>query len=381
VTANAPEAPDARVIRQAFDAAPELTVGLEDEVMLLAPDSLELLPVASQLLGRLAGDARFKLELPASQLEIVTPVATAVGTLREALLQARRDLAARGDGLVRLAAGGVHPFSCGLGELNQLPVYEHTFREYGQVAERQLVCALQVHIAVGDAERALSVYNAARSYLPLLAALGANAPVYEGRDTGLASVRPKLSGLLPRQGIPPAIASWEELAETFHWGRAAGFFPEPRTWWWELRPHVRYGTLEFRVPDAQTTVDEAIALAALVQALVAWLGERHAGGERLEVAPSWRIEENRWSACRYGVGGTMADLCSGAPESTSELLYELIETLTPFARRLGGGDGLSRAGQMVAANGAARQRRVFELGGPMELARWLAERFLFAGAG
>src|SRR5205085_6691918 len=97
------------------------------------------------------------------------------------------------------------------------PRYEPVMRAYGPIASRQLVCALQVHVSIGDADRALAVYNAARSYMPLLAALAANAPFYESRDTGLASVRPKLGELLPRQGVPPAIESWEAYAEPFRW--------------------------------------------------------------------------------------------------------------------------------------------------------------------
>jgi carboxylate-amine ligase len=278
--------------------------------------------------------------------------------------------------LVTLASAGVHPFSSGVGELNQLDRYRQTFEEYGAVASRQLVCALQVHVAVGGADRSLAVYNAARSYLPLLAALAANAPLYEGQDTGLASVRPKLSGLLPRQGVPPSIDSWGRLAEAFRWGATAGAFSEPRTWWWELRPHPRYGTLEFRVPDGQSTVADAIAVAAVVQALVVWLAARHDAGERLEVAPSWRIEENRWSACRHGVTGTMADLHTGAPSATSELLLALIEQIGPEAERLGAGPALAHARELVGHNGAIAQRQVFAAAGAVAVAGWLAKRFL-----
>jgi carboxylate-amine ligase len=371
----------AEALRAAFDRAAPYTVGIEDEVMLLHPETLELAPVAQELLERMDGDERFKLELPASQLEILAPISTDVSEVGQGLLEARRAAAAHAEGLVSLASAGVHPFSSGVGELNRLERYRQTFEEYGSVASRQLVCALQVHVAVGGADRALAVYNTARAYLPLLAALAANAPVYEGQDTGLASVRPKLSGLLPRQGVPPSIDSWDTLADAFRWGAAAGAFPEPRTWWWELRPHPRYGTLEFRVPDGQSTVADAIAIAAVAQALVVWLAERHDAGERLEVAPSWRIEENRWSACRHGVTGTMADLRTGAPSATSELLHALIERLAPVAKRLGAGPALGHAWELVGHNGALAQRQVFAAGGARQVAGWLATRFLHSAGG
>jgi glutamate---cysteine ligase / carboxylate-amine ligase len=371
-------------LRAAFDRAPSYTVGLEDEIMLLDPETHELAPVAQELLGRLDGDERFKLELPASQLEIVTGVGRDIGALGRALLEARRTLAESAREIALPACAGVHPFSSGSGELNGLERYRSTIEEYGAIARRQLVCALQVHVAVGDADRALAVYNAARSYLPLLAALGANAPFYEGRDTGLASVRPKLAELLPRQGVPPILDTWGQYADAMRWGAASGAFDRPQTWWWELRLHPAFGTLEFRVPDAQQTVADAIAIAAVTQALVAWLGERHDAGERLDAAPTWRIEENRWSACRNGTAGTMADLQTGARRATRDLLLELLETIAPLARRLSGEPAttaIEHAAALVAHGGAARQRSVAAGGDIRAVAASLAERFLHAATG
>lgn len=344
--------------------------------MLLGPENFELVARATDVLAQLDGDPRFKLEMPASQIEIVTPASPTLDEAVASLRDGRRRLAERTSGLVRLAAAGVHPSSPGIGELNRLERYERTIREYGVRARRQLVCALQVHVSVGDADGALAVYNAARSYLPLLAALAANAPFYEGHDTGLASVRPELAQLLPRQGVPPEIESWEAYAGAFRWGASSGAFDDPRRWWWELRLHPGFGTLEFRVPDAQSTVDDAAAVAATVQALVVWLAERHRGGERLSVAPTWRIEENRWLACRDGVQGQIADLQSGILKPTSTVLAELLATLQPIAARLGSAPALERASRMLDVGGAVAQRRVAERAGVGAVARWLSERFL-----
>jgi glutamate---cysteine ligase / carboxylate-amine ligase len=372
---SGPGSTSAATLRATFDAAEQYTVGIEDEVMLLQPDTLELAPRAAEVLALMDGDQRFKLELPASQIEIVTPPTPRVPDAAAALLAARRELAERTRGVVCLAGAGVHPTSSGIGQLNQLPQYEHTIREFGAVAERQLVCALQVHVAIPGADRALAVYNAARSYLPWLAALAANAAFYEGRDSGLASVRPKLSELLPRQGVPPAIDTWETYAAALAWGAQTGAFPGARTWWWELRPHPRFATLEFRVPDAQATVADAAAIAALIQGLVVWLAERHDSGERLPVATTWRIEENRWSACRHGVEGMMADLESGTLRPTRDCLTELIDALEPIAARLRAGGALAHARTMVELNGAIAQRAAAGDGGAPAVARWLAERF------
>lgn len=360
---------------EVFDTVKPFTVGLEEEVMLLDPETLELLARGPELLERLPADGRFKLEMPASQLELLTSprpdVPAAVAELREA----RRALLAGLGGLARPAVAGVHPFSPPEGALNPGPRYAHTEREYGAVARRQLVCALQVHVAVGGAERTLAVYNGLREQLPLLAALAANAPVYEGRDTGLASVRPKIAELLPRQGVPPALGSWEELERELRWGKAAGSVPEPSSWWWELRPHLDFGTLELRVPDAQTTLADAGAIAAVAQALVAWLAEGHARGERDEPVPGWRIEENRWAACRHGVQGRFADLRSGEVKPARDCLYALLDELEPVAARLGSAAELGHARRLVEENGALRQRAVAAEAGARGLAVWLAKRF------
>jgi carboxylate-amine ligase len=370
-----PQTPAAEELRAAFDGGSRYTVGVEEEVMLLDPATLELVPRAPQVLDRLDGDRRFKLELPASQIEIVLPPYGGVGEVESALEEARARLLSVCDGLARPATAGVHPFSAGTGQLNHTPRYAGIIREYGSVAARQLVCALQVHVSVGDSRRALAVYNSMRSYLPLLAALAANAPFYEGCDTGLASVRPKLSGLLPRQGVPPAIESWETYAEILRWEARGETFPKARAWWWELRPHPRFGTLELRVPDAQCTVPDAVAVVAVIHRLTAWLGARHDAGELLSVAPGWRIEENRWSACRHGVGGTMVDLETGDRHSTRSMLHGLLDAVSETGYELGGERQLERARAMVEHNGAIRQRRAAGRGGARTVAAWLAERF------
>ncbi len=247
---------EAQALRRRFDADREQLIGLEEEVMAVDPRTLDLLPRAAALLALPGGeDPRFKLELPASQIEIVTAPHRTVGELVAELTGARRALACAAGGEAAFLAAGVHPFAPAEGELNAGAHYAEVAADYGIVARRQLVCGLHVHIALRGAERTLAVYNAMRAYLPMLAALAANAPVHEGRDTGLASIRPLISGMLPRQGVPPPMASWEELAEELAWGARTGRLQRLRGWWWELRVHAELATLEVRVADAQSSVE------------------------------------------------------------------------------------------------------------------------------
>jgi carboxylate-amine ligase len=321
--------------------------------MLLDPETLDLAPHAPDVIEALGGDRRFKLEMPAAQVEIVTAPHTTVAEAAHELAQSRAALAAAG---FRLAGAGAHPFASGLGPLNPGPRYEAIGAEYASVARRQLVFGLHVHVAVRGADRALAVYNALRSYLPELAALAANAPFYEGSDSGLASVRSRISGLLPRQGVPPAFESFDAYEQALRW---CGF-DDPRQWWWELRLHPRLGTVEVRVPDTQRTVAESAALGAVVLALVTHLGERHDAGERLPVADSWRIDQNRWSACRHGLDGEMADLRTGERRPTRERVAALLDEL-----------GVP----MPAGDGAARQREIAAVRGLRGLVEWLADGF------
>ena len=366
---------DEASVRAVFDGEGDLSVGIEEELMTLDPETFDLSPVAAQVIEAAAMDGRVKSELPAAQLETVTSPCATVGAAAEQVYENRRAVARAADRFAKLGAAGVHPFAEPRGVVTTERQRRPLVVEYGEVARLQLVFGLHVHVRVGGADRALAVYNALRSYLPELAALAANAPFIAGVDTGMASVRPKISELLPRQGVPPAFANWHEYSDAMSWGDAAGAFDHPRMWWWELRPHPGFGTLELRVPDQQTTVAETAAVAAVVQSLVAQLADRHDAGERLPVHPTWRIEQNRWSAARHGLKGVLADLDSGEAGPTRTRVRALIEALEPVTGRLGCAGELREAHSLAASGGAERMRAAAD-GDPCRAAAWLADRFL-----
>jgi glutamate---cysteine ligase / carboxylate-amine ligase len=366
--------PDA--LRAAFEVPSAMTVGIEEELMLLDAHSLDLAPRSPEVLAATGGDPRFKPELPAAQLEIAVPPAVSVPEAAAGLRAARAEIAGVAAPDARLAGAGAHPFASPEGVVNPAPRYQRLAAEFGRVIRHQLLFGLHVHVAVRPADRALAVYNALRSYLPDLAALAANAPFYAGADTGLASVRPKIADILPRQGVPPEIPTWDALADYLTWGRASGAVPEPGQWWFELRLHLAYGTVEVRVPDVQTTVADTAAVAAVVHSLVAWLAERHAAGDELPVDATWRVAENRWAACRHGVEARLADLRPGQVLTVRERLHALLDELEPVAARLGCAAELAGARELIGDNGAVRQRAVAAERGVHGLVEWLAERFL-----
>ncbi len=361
--------------RALLDGVTDLTIGVEEELMLLDADTLDLLPEAARVRAELAGQVSMRTELPAAQVETASPVCATIAEAAAQLTAARKTLAAGVEGWARLAGAGTHPFANPEGVLVDDPKYAGLVEEFPWVLPRQLVFGLHVHVAVRGADRALAVHNALRSYLPELAALAGNAPLHDGRDTGLASIRPKLSELLPRQGVPPAFASWEERAALERWGRRGGVFPTAGEPWYELRAHDEHGTIELRVPDTQSTPEEAAGALALAAALIATLAERHDAGEPLPVHDHTRIAENRWRAMRHGLAGTLLDLDSGDPRPTRARLAELIDAVAPAAGRLGGARELDHARALLTRNGAERQRALHAEHGPRGVVAWLADAF------
>ena len=292
-------------------------------------------PAAEYALALGAGDRRLAGELHSAQVEAMTPVCVSVADVARELASIRR-LVARGLGPDVLVVGtGAHALTSEPGPLSSATKYRKIAADHPWAARSVLACGLHVHVAVSGADRALAVYNALRSYLPELLALGANSPFYRGEDSGLASVRAKVNQGWPRAGVPPAFASWRDLAEFAVWARDGGAFPDASHQWWDLRLSATHGTIEVRVADTQTRVDDAATLIAMVQSLVCDLAARFEAGEQLPVHRDERIVENMWLATRDGIGGHLIDLETGARTWTADRLQDLASSLLPTARSLG----------------------------------------------
>ena len=356
--------PDAALLRSLISSTVAGTVGFEEELLLVGRESWLPVDVAAVVAG--IGDPRVKPELPACQLEIATTVHENVAEAVEELRSCRALVAAAcGPDLAAIAAP-VHPLLEGPTALSPTERAAGLGVRYREVIGRQLVSSLQVHLAFGDADCTLGVYHALRDVLPELAALAGAAPFAAGRDTGLCSVRPVIASELPRQGVPPIISSWEQFAEDLAWAVRGGAVTDASEWWWELRPHLRYGTLEVRVLDVQATVHQTSAIARFVHALAARLADLHYLGELQPPAPTWRIAENRWAALRDGVGGELLDLRTGESRSTLLRLHALLDAAEPYAP-----GGLDDARAMVEDPPVEHLRAL----GPERVVPWLAEVF------
>jgi carboxylate-amine ligase len=378
---RAPGAPaTADELRAPFERSTGFTVGVEEDLMLLDRTTGELTPVVDLALARASGDTRFAAEgQQQSQVELATPVAGNAQAVGIALAQARLDLDRHLGTSATIAAAGTHPWADGRSELAR--GRGSRARPVGQTPPPPhcsgAPLALHVHVAVAGADRALAVYNAARSYLPELAALTGNSPYLAGRDSGCASTRRTLTRDIPlREPVPPAFASWPAFADFVRWGRTGGMFPDATHLPWDLRPHTRLGTLELRVADTQTRVEDTVALVALFQGLVATLSDELDRCGALAVHPTVRIAENARRAALDGVTGWMIDLSTGAREPTRDRLTRLIALVESRASALGNASGLQYARALLADNGAERQRfvagRASGRHGLRPLVRWLA---------
>ncbi|MFI5707098.1 YbdK family carboxylate-amine ligase [Kribbella sp. NPDC051620] len=355
---------DGRNLRSLFSSTAAGTVGLEEELLLVSRENWR--PVAAGDVVTKVGDPRVKPELMACQLEIATSAHKQPASAIEELGACRALIAAACTSDVAPIATPVHPLVDGPSLLSQSNRARELGARYREVISRQLVSSLQVHLAFGDADCTLAVYNSLRNLLPELAALAAASPFAAGQDTGLCSVRPVIATQLPRQGVPPIITSWEQHAQELTWAARGSSMADPSEWWWELRPHLRYGTLELRVLDVQATVARTGAITRLVHALGARLAELYQLGELEPPAPSWRIAENRWSALRDGVRGELLDLRTGEARPTSRCLHELIDDAEPHAP-----GGLDSARALVR-NPPVEHLRVL---GAERVVPWLTEVF------
>jgi carboxylate-amine ligase len=356
-------------LRAAFDAAAlSLTVGAEEEVMLVTADGTQLVAGVEDVLLRTGGDDRFRAEFRASQIELVTRPSLSAADVGRELAIARLDLRdALGPSWAAMACGA-HPTATMLGPVTRGERYEALSHEHPWARRTMLTCGLHVHVGLAGADRALAVYNALRSYVPEFLALSCNSPFQGGERTGLASTRTQLNRSLARHGVPPAFADWAAYAELASWGHADGVIPDPSYHWWDVRLHPGYGTLEIRGCDTQTELTDTVAIVALAQALVAWLAERFDAGDPLPVHDGYRIAESLWLAALDRAAPELLDLDTGARIPLTERVAELLDVLAPTARELGTEQELARVRELARRRGAERQLEIASAVGVDELA-------------
>jgi carboxylate-amine ligase len=309
--------------------APSLTIGIEEEYQIIDPDTRELRSYITEILeeGKLILAEHAKPELHQSIVEIGTNVCQSPAEMREELTRLRAAVIglAEKNGL-RIAAAGTHPFSSWLTqEITQMDRYLGVREDMQDLAQQLLIFGTHVHIGIEDREFMIEAMNVVRYFLPHVLCLSTSSPFWMGRDTGLKSYRSIIFRNFPRSGIPRVWGSWSELSETIEKLHRTNCITDGGKIWWDVRPNWRYPTLEFRVCDICTRVDEAICIAAILQAIIAKVWKLRRDNLTFRVYASDLIEENKWRAVRYGMEGKLIDFGKEEELPARQLIRELIE--------------------------------------------------------
>jgi len=364
---SSPETFESSVLDHRFGSGDPYTLGVEEEYMLLDGQSFDLVQHIDTVLAAISGhelETYINPELMQSVLEIATPVCRTAGDIDRELRKLRAyvaGIASRDE--LRVGSAGTHPFS--LFERQRITArdrYRHLIDQMQYVARRELIFGLHIHVAVDDPEKAIQVVNGLLAHISSLLALSASSPFWRGEATGLASSRQTVFAAFPRSGPPPRFKDYADYAEVVGQLEKTGCIADYTHIWWDIRLHPRLGTIEIRICDAVTRVEDAVALAAFCQALVKHYCERYERGDEIPSYHRILTTENKWLAARYGLEAPVMDLATGRRNRipVAQLVRRTLRDIEPYARELGSERELAGIREILGrGNGADRQRRTF----------------------
>ncbi len=338
--------------------AEQFTIGIEEEFMLLDPRDWSLAFRSDELIGDLPLDLRHRvtLETHAAVMEVATGVHRRVGAAAAELAQLRRRMsrALAGRGL-RAAVAGMHPSAVWSDTVvSSHPRYRQVGESMRVLASREPTLATHVHVGIATPGAAVALLNRLRVHLPLLLALSANSPFWQGRATGFASARTIVFGAFPRTGIPRSFRGYADWVGTVDALLRSGAIADPSHLWWDVRLQPRLGTVEVRIMDGQTSVEDVAALAALIQSL-ARLEAQRANRPGEELPASELIAENRFLAARDGMHAQLIDGSSGERVAAGAQLARILAACRGHAKQLGCERELAAVAPLGATGGALRQ--------------------------
>lgn len=346
---------------------PSFTFGIEEEYHLVDRTTRDLAPASAQLmeaLGRRLGD-HVSPEFLRSQVEIGTPVCRSFAEARAEIARLRSGVAyeAAAYGLAPIAAG-THPFGLWADvETTPKARYEGLARDLASAGLRLVISGMHVHVGIEDDELRIDLMNQVRYFMPHLLVLSTSSPFWEGHDTGLKSFRLSVQQGSPRTGLPGRFSGWDEYRRTIDVLVNAGVMDDASKIWWDLRPSSRFPTLEMRITDVVTRIDDAITVAALYVCICRMLYRIRRSNQTWRTYPVFLLEENRWRAQRYGVGGSLFDFGRGVLVPCASLIEEILSLVAEDADALGCRHEISRARDIVARGTSAdRQLAVYRRG-------------------
>jgi carboxylate-amine ligase len=341
------------------------TLGIEEEFQIIDPETRELRSHIQQILagGKMVLKEHVKAEMHQSVVELGTEVCSDAASARQQVIELRSELAeiAGQEGL-QIASAGTHPFSHWMDQLITADErYATILNDMQQIARANLIFGLHVHVGIPDREEAIDIMNQARYFLPHIYALSVNSPFWLGQNTGLKAYRQMLFERFPRTGIPDAFESLSEYEDYLKLLVSTGCIDNAKKIWWDIRLHPFFNTIEFRICDAQSRVDDTIALAALMQAIVAKLQKLRRQNVTFRNYPRRLIDENRWRASRYGIDGKLIDFGRKCEMDERDLLHEMLEFISTEVDELGTHSEIAHVERIMReGTGADRQLMVWE---------------------
>ena len=351
--------------------AHRFTIGVEEEFQIIDPETLALRSHVIQLLSAAShglGD-QVKQEMHQSIVETGTKICENVSELRLEMHRTRNELvgAAERTGL-QVAAAGTHPFSSWIDQIiSPGERYQNIVEEMGQLARSLLIFGMHVHIAMPDKQTTIDMMNMVRYFLPHLLALSTSSPFWMGRNTGLKSFRTTVFRRFPRTGIPEQFLSWSEYENFVNLLVKLNCIDNGKKIWWDVRPHPAFGTLEFRMFDVATKVEEAVAIAALTQAIVVKLYKLYTKNISWRLYRRALIEENKWRAARYGIEGKFIDFGKEEEVPMRALMPELLEFVDDVLDELGSRSAVEYVHTILnSGTSAERQLRIYEQTGDLK---------------
>jgi len=341
------------------------TLGIEEEFAIVDPQTRELRSHIQEILegGKVMLKEQIKPEMHQSVVELGTEICQSIEDARTHVIELRSKLAElAGRGGLKIASVGTHPFSHWHDQLiTEGERYQEIVKDMQLLARANLIFGLHVHVGIPDRERAIHVMNQARYFLPHIYALSVNSPFWVGRNTGLKGYRLKVFERFPRTGIPDAFESLSEYEDFCKLLVRTGCIDNPKKIWWDIRLHPFFDTLEVRVCDAQSRVDDTLAIAALIQAVVAKLFKLLDQNITFRVYRRRLLDENRWRASRYGIGGKLIDFGRETEVETKRLLDELLQFVSTEVGELGSEKEMAHIERIMReGTGADRQLAVYE---------------------
>jgi carboxylate-amine ligase len=356
-----------------FNSSPGSSLGIEVELQLVDQTSRELRSGASRILERLEDEhgqphPKAKNELIESNIELITGVCSTVAEARADLEGTLAEVVPVAEELgLALLCAGTHPFSdWAVQDITPNERYHRLVDEVQWPARRMAIFGIHTHVGVRSAEKAIAITNALTGYIPHFLALSASSPWWKGRDTGLASCRTKIFEGLPTAGIPQQLGGWDEFQELMTTLISAKAISSIREIWWDIRPHPNFGTVELRICDGLPTMTEIVTVAALAQCLVEWMDSLLDRGYTLPCPKRWIVGQNKWRAARHGLDAEIIVDDGGGLAPLRETIAELVEELTPLARRRGCAKELDHTRRILDHGpSCVRQRRWVEAGGTL----------------